>query len=90
VAIIGDLLRGKRGKLVEPMFMENPSQTKASVQHILDLDPVFLCPGHGKPLSPSNIRIKERVMKPMEVRTKKQNEDIDLEGLTKELKEETA
>jgi hydroxyacylglutathione hydrolase len=90
VAIIGDLLRGKRGNLVEPMFMENPSQTKASVERILDLDPVILCPGHGNPLPPSNVRIKERVAKPMEVKTKKREEDVDLEGLTKELTEETA
>jgi hydroxyacylglutathione hydrolase len=89
VAIIGDLLRGKRGRLVEPMFMENPSQTKASVQRILDLDPAILCPGHGKPLPPSRVKVKERPSRPLEVKTKK-SDDVDLESLTKELSEETA
>ena len=89
VAIIGDLLRSKRGKLVEPMFMENPSQTKASVQRILDLDPLTICPGHGKPLPPSVVSIKERVAVSTEVKTKKEEDDIDLEGLAKDLSTET-
>ena len=89
VAIIGDLLTSKRGKLVEPMFMENTSQTRSSVQRILDLDPVTLCPGHGKPLPPSTVRVKERVAQSFKVETKKE-EDIDLEGLAKDLSAEAA
>src|SRR5437667_3116559 len=89
VAIIGDLLTSKRGKLVEPMFMENTSQTRSSVQRILDLDPVTLCPGHGKPLPPSTVRVKERVAQSVKVETKKE-EDIDLEGLAKDLSAEAA
>jgi hydroxyacylglutathione hydrolase len=90
VAIIGDLLRNKRGKLREPLFMENTSQTKSSVQRILDLDPVILCPGHGKPLPPSKVRVKERVAKPVKVETKKEEEDIDLESLAKDLSAEAS
>ena len=90
VAIVGDLLRGKGRRLVEPMFMENPSQTTASVQRIIDLHPMILCPGHGKPLPPSSVRIKKRDAKSVEVKPKKEVEDVDLEGLTKELSEETA
>jgi glyoxylase-like metal-dependent hydrolase (beta-lactamase superfamily II) len=90
VAIIGDLLMSKRGKLVEPMFMENPSQTRASVQRIVDLHPAILCPGHGKPLPPSKVRVKERAEPSMKVEMKKEEEDIDLEGLAKDLSAEAA
>jgi len=71
------------------MFMENTSQTRSSVQRILDLDPVTLCPGHGKPLPPSTVRVKERVAQSVKVETKKE-EDIDLEGLAKDLSAEAA
>lgn len=84
VAITGDLLSSKRGKLVMPMFMENPTQTKASVQRIVDLHPTIICPGHGRPLSPSRIRLKETGVKPV-VAEKKKDEDIDLEDLAKDL-----
>jgi len=87
VAIIGDLLMSKRGKLVEPMFMENPTQTRASVQRIVDLHPTILCPGHGNPLPPSKVRMKERAETRMKVE-KKEKEDIDLEGLAKDLSAE--
>lgn len=87
VAIVGDLLSSKRGKLVMPMFMENPNQTKASVQRIVDLHPVILCPGHGQPLPPSKIRLKEKFAQPI-AEPKKQEEDIDLEGLAKDLSAE--
>lgn len=90
VAIIGDLLRTKRGKLREPLFMENPTQTMSSVQRILDLHPVILCPGHGKPLPPSKVRIKDRVTKPVKIETKKDEEDIDLESLAKDLSAEAS
>jgi len=85
VAIIGDLLRTKRGKLREPLFMENISQERSSVQRILDLHPVILCPGRGKPLPPSKIRIKDRIAKPVKIDAKKEEEDIDLESLAKDL-----
>ena len=90
VAIIGDLLRTKRGKLREPLFMENTSQMMSSVQRILDLHPVILCPGHGKPLPPSKVRIKERKLKPLEMETRKEEEDIDLESLAKDLSAEAS
>jgi glyoxylase-like metal-dependent hydrolase (beta-lactamase superfamily II) len=90
VAIIGDLLRNKRGKLREPLFMENTLQERSSVQRILDLHPVILCPGHGKPLPPSTIRIKERTAKPVKMGTRKEEEDIDLESLAKDLSAETS
>lgn len=89
VAIIGDLLKTKRGRLVEPMFMENPSQTKASVQRIIDLHPIILCPGHGKPLPPSKVRVRERAAKPVKVETRKE-EDVDLEDLAKDLSAEAS
>jgi glyoxylase-like metal-dependent hydrolase (beta-lactamase superfamily II) len=90
VGIIGDLLFSKRGRLVEPMFMENPSQTKASVQRLVDLHPALLCPGHGKPLPPSKIRLRERIARPVKIETKKEEEDIDLGGLAKDLSAEAA
>lgn len=85
VAIVGDLLMTKRGKLREPLFMENPSQTMSSVQRILDLHPEIVCPGHGRPMPPSKVRIKERITKPLKMETRKKDEDIDLEGLAKDL-----
>ena len=90
VAIIGDLLMTRRGKLVEPMFMENPSQTRASVQRIVDLHPTLLCPGHGKPLPPSRVRLKDRIAKPVKVETAKDEKDIDLESLAKDLSAEAS
>jgi hydroxyacylglutathione hydrolase len=90
VAIIGDLLRTKRGKLREPLFMENTSQTMSSVQRILDLHPVILCPGHGKPLPPSKVRIKDRVTKPIKMEAKREEHDIDLESLAKGLSAEAS
>lgn len=88
VAIIGDLLRTKRGRLREPLFMENTSQTISSVHRILDLHPEMLCPGHGKPMLPSKVRIKDRAAKPARMETRKEEEDIDLEGLAKDLSAE--
>ncbi len=38
VAIVGDLVRSKGGKLVEPTLMESPPQTEASVQRVLGWD----------------------------------------------------
>src|SRR5437899_12904101 len=84
VAIIGDLLRTKRGKLREPLFMENISQERSSVQRILDLHPVVLCPGRGKPLPPSKVRIKDRIVKPVKIDARKEEEGIDVEGLEKD------
>ena len=91
VAIIGDLLMTKRGKLREPLFMENTTQTMSSVQRILDLHPVVLCPGHGKPLPPSKVRIKERKAKPVKVKVEtKKEEDVDLESLANDLSAEAS
>jgi hydroxyacylglutathione hydrolase len=90
IALVGDLLTSKRGRLVEPIFMENPSQTKASVQRILDLHPIILCPGHGKPLSASKVKLKEKVGKPTNVEPKKEEEDLDLESLAKDLSAEAS
>ena len=90
VAIIGDLLMNKRGKLREPLFMENTSQTMSSVQRILDLHPVILCPGHGKPLPPSKVRINDRATKPIKMETESKEEDIDLERLAKDLSAESS
>jgi glyoxylase-like metal-dependent hydrolase (beta-lactamase superfamily II) len=85
VAIVGDLLRGKRGKLVEPMLMESISQTHASVGRVLELEPVLICPGHGKPLPPSAVKLgKPLPVKPV-VEEKKKEEDLDLESFAKDL-----
>jgi glyoxylase-like metal-dependent hydrolase (beta-lactamase superfamily II) len=81
VAIIGDLLRSKHGKLVEPMFMESPGQTAASVDRLLQLDPVTLCPGHGKPLPADKVKLMKYQPKPIIQKPVKKNED-DLEDLT--------
>jgi hypothetical protein len=70
--------------------MENTSQTMSSVQRILDLHPVILCPGHGKPLPASKVRIKERAAKQVKMERKKGEEDIDLEGLAKDLSAEAS
>lgn len=92
VAIIGDLLRSRRGKLVEPMFMENTTQTEASVQRILELEPVTICPGHGKPLPASTVKIKKRIVKPskpVETERRGKEEDIDMESLARDLSAES-
>jgi len=69
--------------------MENISQERSSVQRILDLHPVILCPSRGKPLPPSKIRIKERIVKPVKMETNKE-EDVDLESLAKNLSAEAS
>src|SRR5881628_803220 len=83
VAIIGDLLRGGRGKLSEPLFMESIPQTQASVQRIQELEPDLLCPGHGKPQHASKVRIRNRDVTPV-VEKRKETEE-DLEKLTADL-----
>lgn len=81
IAIIGDLLRSKHGKLVEPMFMESIPQTEASVQRLLQLGPVTLCPGHGKPLPASAVRLEKHAPKTI-AQKKPQKEEEDIEDLT--------
>ncbi len=81
VAIIGDLLRSKHGKLVEPMFMESIPQTEASVQRLLQLGPITICPGHGKPLPASAVRIEKRRSKTV-VKKVPEKQEEDLEDLT--------
>jgi hypothetical protein len=41
-------------------------------------------------LPPSKVRIKERIAKPVKGDTKKEEEDIDLEDLAKDLSAETS
>jgi len=80
VAIVGDLLRARRGRLVEPLLMESIAQTEASVKRVLDLDPQIICPGHGKPLPASMVKIKKRIDRPVVIAKKKEEEE-DLEEL---------
>lgn len=80
VAIVGDLLRARRGRLVEPLLMESIPQTQASVKRVLDLGPQIICPGHGKPLPASKVKMKARATKPVVVMKKKVEEE-DLEEL---------
>jgi hydroxyacylglutathione hydrolase len=80
VAIVGDLLRSRRGRLVEPLLMESLPQTQASVKRVLDLGPEIICPGHGKPLPASRVKIEKRMVKPVLV-VKKKEEEEDLEEL---------
>ena len=82
IAFVGDLLRSKRGRLVEPLLMENIPQMQASVRRILDLSPELICPGHGKPLPASKVRLKQHVVKPLVKSKKKEEEEEDLEELT--------
>jgi len=82
--IIGDLLRSSHGKLVEPLLMESISQTQASVQRVLELGPVLVCPGHGKPLPASAVKVSKRVVTPVPAK-KKQEEEDDLDKLTADL-----
>lgn len=82
VAFVGDLLRSRRGRLVEPLLMESIPQTQASVKRIQDLGPEIICPGHGKPLPASKVRMKEHVVKAVPVTKKKEDEEEDLEELT--------
>lgn len=84
VAIVGDLLTSKRGRLVEPIFMENPSQLRASVQRVLDLHPEIVCTGHGGPLPVGKVRLSRKVARPVRIE-RKDEEDVDLEGLAKDL-----
>jgi glyoxylase-like metal-dependent hydrolase (beta-lactamase superfamily II) len=81
VAIVGDLLRARRGRLVEPLLMESIPQTEASIKRVLDLGPEIICPGHGKPLPASKIKIQERTVKPVVI-TKKKEEEEELDELT--------
>ncbi len=81
VAIVGDLVRSKRGKLVEPMLMESPPQTEASLRRLLELGPETICPGHGKPLSPSAVWVKKGAVKPVIREKKKEEEELGLDGL---------
>jgi glyoxylase-like metal-dependent hydrolase (beta-lactamase superfamily II) len=60
--------------------MESMSQTEASVRRVLDLGPEIICPGHGRPLPASKIRIKKTALKPL-VGAKKKEEEEDLEEL---------
>ncbi|HEY4822452.1 MAG TPA: MBL fold metallo-hydrolase [Candidatus Bathyarchaeia archaeon] len=85
VAIVGDLLRGKGGKLVEPLLMESISQTHASVERVLELGPELICPGHGKPLPTSAVRIRKKIVIKPVAEEKKKEEELDLEGLAKDL-----
>ncbi len=91
-AIVGDLLRTKHGKLVEPALMESPAQTGASVHRILDLQPETICPGHGKPLSAVRVKLSRRTEQPVQSSTvekkekeEKTGEDVDLDALAREL-----
>jgi glyoxylase-like metal-dependent hydrolase (beta-lactamase superfamily II) len=61
--------------------MESISQTEASVKRVLDLGPEIICPGHGKPLPASKVKIEKRIVKPLVVAKKKEEEE-DLEELT--------
>src|SRR6266487_5405074 len=81
VAIVGDLLRARRGRLVEPLLMESIPQTVASVKRLLDLGPQIICPGHGKPLPASSVKIEKRMAKTVVVVKKKEEKEEDLEEL---------
>ncbi len=78
VAIIGDLLSSRHGKLREPMFMESIPQTQASVQHILELGPETMCTGHGRPLPATAVRLEKRLVKPVPKRIEKKEDLEDL------------
>ena len=41
-------------------------------------------------MPPSKVRIKERIAKPVKVETKKEEEDVDLESLAKDLSAEAS
>ncbi len=82
VAIIGDLLRSRRGKLREPLFMESPPQTQASTQRLLELGPEIICTGHGSPLPASAVRLNKTAAKTVLKRTEKEE---DLEDLASRL-----
>jgi len=65
--------------------MESISQTHASVGRVLELEPVLICPGHGKPLPPSAVKLRKTLpVKPV-VEEKKKEEDFDLESFAKDL-----
>ncbi len=83
VAIVGDLLRSRRGKLVEPLLMENFLQTQARVKRLLDLEPEIICPGHGKPLPTAKVKLGKHAAKSVVPAVKKkEEEEEDLEELT--------
>jgi glyoxylase-like metal-dependent hydrolase (beta-lactamase superfamily II) len=84
VAIVGDLLRSSHGKLVEPLLMESIPQVRASVRRVLELSPVLICPGHGKPLPSSAVKVSKKIVTPVPVR-KKEKEEGDLDELTSDL-----
>ncbi len=47
----------------------------------MELDPVLICPGHGKPLPASAVKVAKRIATPVPVK-KKQEEEEDLDKLT--------
>ena len=61
--------------------MESISQTEASVKRVLDLGPEIICPGHGRPLPASKVKINKAALKAVVVAKKKEEEE-DLEELT--------
>jgi hydroxyacylglutathione hydrolase len=81
IAIVGDLLRSRRGKLVEPLLMESIAQTQASVRRLLELGPELICPGHGNPLPASKVNLEKKVVRAVAVPRKKEKEEEDLEEL---------
>ncbi len=82
VAIVGDLLRSRWGKLVEPLLMENVLQTQASVKRLLDLEPEIICPGHGKPLPAAKVKLGKQAARSAVPKVKKEEEEENLEELT--------
>ena len=92
-AIVGDLLRCRHGKLVEPSLMESPAQTGASVNRLLELGPETICPGHGKPAPATKIKLSKKTEQPQSTERKpasenkkqKGEDDVDLDALARDL-----
>ncbi len=62
--------------------MESIPQTHASVQRIQELGAEIICPGHGKPLPLSTVKLMKQAAKPVVQKKKKEEEDLDFEELT--------
>jgi len=63
------------------LLMESIPQTVASVKRLLDLGPQIICPGHGKPLPASKVKMGKSVAKPVVVVKKKEEKEENLEEL---------
>ncbi len=72
-----------------PVLVDEAADDESILEDVGLDGSIVWTPGHtkgsGKPLPPSKVRIKDRIAKPLKIEAKKEEEDIDLESLAKDL-----